>query len=307
MNLALWIVQALLALLFLFAGGMKLVLPLEKMAGPIPLPGLFLRFIGVCEVLGGLGLILPGLVGIRTGLTPLAAVGLVIIMVGATAMGLMIGDVVSSRDSAGRRAPLGVRRVRSLAAGAASRVVSSVTASADQKVDDVDPGRLKEEISMKVEPQKEHQWLQKLVGEWTCEAEATMGPDKPPEKFAGTESVRSLGGLWVLCEGRGEMPGGGAATTIMTLGYDPREKRFVGTFIGSMMTHLWVYDGGAGRGRQGADARHRGPELHRRGEDGEVPGRDRVQERRPPRADLAHAGRRRAVAPFMTAHYRRKE
>jgi hypothetical protein len=95
-NLALWIVQTLLALLFLFAGGMKLVLPLEKMAGPIPLPGLFLRFIGVCEVLGGLGLILPGLVGIRTGLTSLAAVGLVIIMLGATAMGLMIGDVVSS-------------------------------------------------------------------------------------------------------------------------------------------------------------------------------------------------------------------
>ncbi|MEX2220250.1 MAG: DUF1579 domain-containing protein [Candidatus Rokuibacteriota bacterium] len=92
-------------------------------------------------------------------------------------------------------------------------------------------------------PQKEHRWLEKLVGEWTSEGEATMAPGKPPEKFKGTESVRSLGGLWILAEGQGEMPDGGAATTMMTLGYDPNRKRFVGTFIGSMMTHLWVYDG----------------------------------------------------------------
>src|SRR6266536_49402 len=75
MTSALWIVQGLLALLFLFAGGMKLVLPLEKLTGPmpLPLPGLFLRFIGVAEVLGAIGLILPGLLRIRPGLTPLAA------------------------------------------------------------------------------------------------------------------------------------------------------------------------------------------------------------------------------------------
>jgi uncharacterized membrane protein YphA (DoxX/SURF4 family) len=90
---ALWIVQVLLALLFLFAGGMKLVLPLEKLTGPVPLPGAFLRFIGVAEVLGAIGLILPGLLRIRPGLTPLAAAGLVIIMIGATAMGLTVGDV----------------------------------------------------------------------------------------------------------------------------------------------------------------------------------------------------------------------
>ncbi|HEV8641203.1 MAG TPA: DoxX family protein [Methylomirabilota bacterium] len=94
MTYALWIVQGLLALLFLFAGGMKLVLPLEKLAGPVPLPGLFLRFIGVAEVLGAVGLILPGLLRIRPGLTPLAAAGLVIIMIGATVIGLAGGDVV---------------------------------------------------------------------------------------------------------------------------------------------------------------------------------------------------------------------
>src|SRR5438552_17466470 len=84
MNVALWIVQGLLATLFLFAGGAKLVLPLDQMAGPVALPGWFLRFIGVAEVLGALGLVLPGLLRIRPGLIPLAAAGLVIIMIGAT-------------------------------------------------------------------------------------------------------------------------------------------------------------------------------------------------------------------------------
>ena len=84
MNVALWIVQGLLAALSLFAGGAKLVLPLDQMIGPVALPGWFLRFIGVAEVLGAFGLVLPGLLRIRQGLTPLAAAGLVIIMIGAT-------------------------------------------------------------------------------------------------------------------------------------------------------------------------------------------------------------------------------
>lgn len=96
MNVALWIVQALLAALFLFAGGMKLVLPIEEMTKQIPMPGLFLRFIAVCELLGALGLILPWLLRIRPGLTPLAATGLVIIMIGATATTLMIGQIVTA-------------------------------------------------------------------------------------------------------------------------------------------------------------------------------------------------------------------
>src|SRR2546429_832113 len=75
MNVALWIVQGLLAALFLFAGGAKLVLPLDQLAGPVALPGWFLRFIGAAEVLGALGLVLPGLLRIRPGLTPLAAAG----------------------------------------------------------------------------------------------------------------------------------------------------------------------------------------------------------------------------------------
>lgn len=96
MNTALWILQGLLALLFLFAGGMKLVLPIEEMTKDIALPGLFLRFIGVAEVLGGLGLILPGLSNIRPGLTPLAAAGLVIIMIGATVLSFATGGFAAA-------------------------------------------------------------------------------------------------------------------------------------------------------------------------------------------------------------------
>ena len=91
MTYILWIVQGLLALIFLYAGGIKLVLPIEVMTEqmPLALPGWFLRFLGMAEVLGAIGLILPGLLGIRPGLTPLAALGLVIIMIGATVLTLV--------------------------------------------------------------------------------------------------------------------------------------------------------------------------------------------------------------------------
>jgi DoxX-like protein len=84
MTYALWIVQGLPALIFLFTGGIKLVLPLEVLTEQFPIRGLFVRFLGVAEVLGAIGLILPGLLRIRPGLTPLAAAGLVIVMIGAT-------------------------------------------------------------------------------------------------------------------------------------------------------------------------------------------------------------------------------
>jgi uncharacterized membrane protein YphA (DoxX/SURF4 family) len=95
MTIALWIVQVLLAALFVFSGIMKFVMPVEEMTKQMPmLPGWFLHFIGVAEILGGLGLVLPGLLRTRPGLTPLAATGLVIIMVGATVITAMIGPVV---------------------------------------------------------------------------------------------------------------------------------------------------------------------------------------------------------------------
>lgn len=91
MNRALWIIQVLLALVFLFAGGAKLVMSVAEMnaGSPMPLPGPFLRFIGVAEIAGALGLILPGALRIRPGLTPLAAASLTIIMIGATVITVM--------------------------------------------------------------------------------------------------------------------------------------------------------------------------------------------------------------------------
>ncbi len=85
-NTLLWIVQGLLAALFLFTGAFKLFAPLEMLKGPVALPGPFLRFLGAAEVLGAIGLVLPWLTGIRRVLTPIAASGLVIIMIGATVL-----------------------------------------------------------------------------------------------------------------------------------------------------------------------------------------------------------------------------
>ena len=96
-SLVLWILQGLLALFFaLGSGAPKLVLPMEMIPLPLPLPELFVRFIGVAEVLGALGLILPGLTHIRTGLTPLAALGLVIVTVSATVYQLAAGQPESA-------------------------------------------------------------------------------------------------------------------------------------------------------------------------------------------------------------------
>ncbi len=83
-HVTLWVLQGILAALYLFAGGFKLALPLAALAKVSPLPPLFLKFIGACEVTGALGLILPGIFKVRTYLTPLAAAGLVVIMIGAT-------------------------------------------------------------------------------------------------------------------------------------------------------------------------------------------------------------------------------
>jgi hypothetical protein len=96
---------------------------------------------------------------------------------------------------------------------------------------------------MHAEPQKEHRWLQQLVGNWTSESDCDMGPDQPKGKFKGKESVKKLGDLWVVGEGEGEMPGSGIAYMQITIGYDPAKGKYVGNWVGSMMTNMWVYEG----------------------------------------------------------------
>jgi hypothetical protein len=97
-NIALWIIQILLAALFLFSGGVKLVTPIEEMLKqmPLALPGWFVRFTGVVEVLGAIGLIVPWLTGIRPGLTPLAAAGLVVVMIGAVVFTILAGETATT-------------------------------------------------------------------------------------------------------------------------------------------------------------------------------------------------------------------
>src|SRR3954454_4556068 len=95
MNIVLWILQILLGLLFMFSGTMKFVMSAEQMTQGMPaaLPIWFIHFIGVCEILGGIGLIVPWLTGIKRGLTPLAASLLIVIMIGATVISAMMGII----------------------------------------------------------------------------------------------------------------------------------------------------------------------------------------------------------------------
>ena len=86
------------------------------------------------------------------------------------------------------------------------------------------------------EPTAEHRWLTRLVGTWTFASEPIAG--QTMEEMAGTETFRALGALWV----QGETVGDGYVNQ-MTLGFDPATGRFVGTFLASVMTHLWRYDG----------------------------------------------------------------
>ena len=160
---------------------------------------------------------------------------------------------------------------------------------------------------MKVELQKEHHWLQKLVGEWDMEAEASMSPGEPPAKTTGTESVRSLGGLWIVAEGEGEMPGGGTGTSVMTLGYDPQKKRYVGTWVGSMMANLWLYDGSLDAGEKVLTLNSEGPGMSG---DGTLAKYKDVIELKSDdhRVLTSHVqGEDGSWQPFMTAHYRRRK
>jgi hypothetical protein len=116
------------------------------------------------------------------------------------------------------------------------------------------------------EPQAEHRWLQKLIGEWTYQAEASAMPDAPPDEWRGLERVRPFGELWVIAEADGATPGGGTAQSIITLGYDPQKQRFVGTWVGSMMTHMWVYSGQLDPGGKALLLESEGPDF-------EVPGK----------------------------------
>ena len=159
---------------------------------------------------------------------------------------------------------------------------------------------------MHAQPQKEHHWLHRMIGDWTSEAEAVMEPGKPAEISRGSESVRSLGGLWVVADGQGEMPRGGSATMVMTLGYDPQRQRFVGTWVGSMMTNLWVYDGSLDAAGRMLTLEAEGPDMAGQGKT--VKYRDVIEFASDDHRVLRSyaLGDDGSWQQFMTAHYRRK-
>jgi hypothetical protein len=92
------------------------------------------------------------------------------------------------------------------------------------------------------QPAKEHAWLKQLEGEWVTESESVMGAGQAPMKNKGTEVVRSLGGFWTIGEMKSDMMGT-PVTGIMTLGYDPKSKHYIGSWVCSVDGHLWKYDG----------------------------------------------------------------
>lgn len=100
-----------------------------------------------------------------------------------------------------------------------------------------------QDLCKKPDPTREHEWLENLLGHWAFEAKCFMGPDQPPMKSGGEESVRSMDGLWVVAEGLCDTPTGEKGQTLMTLGFNPQTGRFQGTWVGSMMTHMWIYNG----------------------------------------------------------------
>lgn len=114
---------------------------------------------------------------------------------------------------------------------------------------------------MDEKPTAEHRWLQRLVGEWSSEAECVMGPDQPAVTMRGRESIRALGDFWVIGTGEGEMPGGGTGHTVITLGYDVAKRRFTGNFVGSMMTMMWLYDGALDAGQTVLTLDSEGPDF----------------------------------------------
>ena len=153
--------------------------------------------------------------------------------------------------------------------------------------------------------QDEHRWLRQLIGEWSYQAEAS-GPGQESTKSEGSETVRPVGDLWVLAEGEGRMPDGTLGKSLMMLGYDPDRDRYVGTWVGSMMTHLWVYDGALDASGRVLTLSADGPSMS--GSGGMAKYQDIItMESADHRILTARVlGEDGVWTAFMTAHYRRK-
>ncbi|MEO1130884.1 MAG: DUF1579 domain-containing protein [Planctomycetota bacterium] len=110
-------------------------------------------------------------------------------------------------------------------------------------------------------PTPEHLWLKQLVGDWSFESRGSMGNEDDVVELRGTESVRMLGDLWILSDMDGAMPGGERCTAVMTIGFDPDRNLFIGTWVGSMMTSMFHYEGSLDEGRRVLTLNTSGPHF----------------------------------------------
>jgi hypothetical protein len=99
-----------------------------------------------------------------------------------------------------------------------------------------------QEVPAFPEPTQEHEWLQQFAGEWETEAEASMEPGQPPMKCKGKATSRMLGSFWVITESEGDMLGM-KVQAVQTIGYDAEKKKYVGTWVDSMVNYMWDYEG----------------------------------------------------------------
>ena len=153
-------------------------------------------------------------------------------------------------------------------------------------------------------PQPEHLWLRKLLGDWTHEMD--LGPEHPGATATGTERGRAIGEVWVQLEGAGTTPVSGVpTTTILTLGFDPTRGRFVGTWIGSMMTHQWLYDGELDAASDRLTLTSEGPSMTEEGKTARY--RDVIEFQGPDLRTLTGSMQQPdgSWQPFMTVTYRR--
>ncbi len=111
-------------------------------------------------------------------------------------------------------------------------------------------------------PQKEHRWLEQLVGNWTFEHECDGPPGEPKMKSRGTQTNRMLGDTWLLCEGEGDGPGGGTNRMLMTLGFDSKKRCYVGSFISDCMHEMWIYEGSVDTSGKVLTLDTQGPAFH---------------------------------------------
>lgn len=123
-----------------------------------------------------------------------------------------------------------------------------------------------EQMEMGTKPVKEHEWLQKLVGEWRVVSEFQMGPGGPLQQSEGRDTTKSVGGLWAFSQGIGHMPDGSEFSMFATLGYDVSFKEYRGCWFASMSSHLWQYIGTLSDDGKVMTLNCRGPHMEKDGE-----------------------------------------